>query len=83
MIDGFLLGLSYCNYEYKLIDDKTIYPTDKLFDICEFENNDYSACEDDEEEIDLLESIDEDEEVDKLIKELKIENMPTYDYSQI
>ena len=85
-IEGFLLGLSYCNCKYKLVKNKTVNPKDKLFDICEFSNEDYSSYEDNDEvlpsycevdeEFDLLEDINEDEELDKFIEGVKIEITP-------
>lgn len=77
MIDGFLLGLSYANVEYKLKENEKIKPSNKLFDICEFSNENYDI--DDEEEFDLLEDLDVDGaevEVDKFIENLEIEIIP-------
>lgn len=77
-IEGFLYGLVYANVKHSLVDeDLRIMPTDKLFDICDFSNEDYSSYEDDdEEEIDLLEDVNGDEIVDNILKEIKIEILP-------
>lgn len=73
-IEGFLLGLLYCNFKYRLIKNKTINPKDKLFDICEFSNEDYSSYEDNDEV--LPSDCEVDEEFNKLIEEVKIEIIP-------
>jgi len=65
-IEGFLLGLLYCNFKHSLLEDKTITPTDKLFDICEFSNEDY---DDDEEDCEILEDIKGDEVLEYILKE--------------
>ena len=85
-IEGFLLGLIYCDYKYSLLDSEQINTDNKLFDVCGFSDEDYSSCEDDdevllsdcevEEDEEILDDINGDEIADKFIKELKIEIIP-------
>ena len=70
-IEGFLYGLLYANVKHSLVDeDLRIMPTDKLFDICDFSNEDYSSYDNDDDEVVLSDcEVDEEEvKIDKIIE---------------